>query len=250
MANTWNSGLYDQAHSFVWKLAADLLPMLDAKQGEHILDLGCGTGHLTAEIARTGAHVIGIDSSAEMIEQARSTYPDIDFRIGDARSFTLDEAVDAVFSNAALHWVKPPQDAVRSIAAALKPGGRFVAEFGGKGNTRKLMAASFEVLRQHGIERQIPWYFPSIAEYGSILEQCGIELRQASLFDRLTALEEGDGAIPAWFDMFGGRIFAGIPEELRTSIYREITERLRGSLQKDGQWFVDYRRIRISAVKE
>src|SRR6476646_6118715 len=117
MGNTWNSGLYDQAHSFVWKLAADLLPVLDPKQGERIVDLGCGTGHLTAEIARTGAHVIGIDSSAKMIEQARSTYPDIDFRIADARSFTLDEPVDAVFSNAALHWVNPPQDAVRSIAA-------------------------------------------------------------------------------------------------------------------------------------
>src|SRR3954453_7905489 len=105
MGNTWNSSLYDQAHLFVWKLATDLLPLLDAKAGERIVDLGCGTGHLTAQRARTGARVVGIDSSAEMISQARLTYPDIEFRVGDARSFTVEQAVDAVFSNAALHWV-------------------------------------------------------------------------------------------------------------------------------------------------
>ena len=250
MGNTWNSKLYDQAHSFVWKHGADLLPMLAAKPGERVVDLGCGTGHLTAEIARSGAIVTGIDSSKQMIEQARLRYPDIDFRIGDARHFKVEQPVDAVFSNAALHWVMAAEDAVRAISAALKPGGRFVAEFGGKGNIRELMAGAFHVLREHGIEGRNPWYFPSVGEYGALLERHGLELRQAALFDRLTELEDGDDALANWFRMFGEPIFNGLSQATREALYCEITERLRGTLQRDGLWFADYRRIRVLAVKE
>ena len=114
----WNASLYDDAHAFVWKAAASLLELLDPKAGERILDLGCGTGHLTAQIAARGATVIGLDNSQEMIGSARRLYPQIQFTVGDARTFAFDPAFDAVFSNAALHWIKEPDDIVQRIGSA------------------------------------------------------------------------------------------------------------------------------------
>ncbi|HEV8074974.1 MAG TPA: class I SAM-dependent methyltransferase, partial [Candidatus Acidoferrum sp.] len=105
----WDAGLYDDKHSFVWKLAAGVLELLDARPGERILDLGCGTGHLTAKIVETGAHAMGIDRSPEMIRQAKERYPSLRFEVMDAREIALDEDFDAVFSNATLHWIKEPE---------------------------------------------------------------------------------------------------------------------------------------------
>src|SRR5262249_39924158 len=136
--NQWNADLYDKSHSFVWKFGAALLELLEPKPGERILDLGCGTGHLTAQIAAAGAAVVGIDSSSDMIGQARRAFPQLHFEVADARTFALDGKFDAVFSNAVLHWVKEPEQAVVQIRTALKAGGRFVAEFGGSRNTQLL----------------------------------------------------------------------------------------------------------------
>src|SRR5215472_6372145 len=138
----WNSALYDEKHSFVWKLAAGVLELLEPKPGERILDLGCGTGHLTEKIAEAGARVVGVDRSPEMIRQAEEKYPALRFEVMDARELTLDGPFDAVFSNATLHWIKEPERVISGIAKILKPGGRFVAEFGGKGNVQELTTAT------------------------------------------------------------------------------------------------------------
>src|SRR5437868_5307298 len=92
----WNPALYDGKHSFVWKYGASLLELLAPQPGERILDLGCGTGHLTAQIAEAGAEVIGIDAAAAMIEEARRAYPSLRFEIMDARDFTFAEPFDAI----------------------------------------------------------------------------------------------------------------------------------------------------------
>ena len=121
MADRWDSALYEDRHSFVWKSSSDLIEKLDPKPGERVLDLGCGTGHLTAQIAERGAETIGIDSSASMIAQARQNYPKIKVpacrraRLRIRRSFR-----DAVFSNAALHWIPEADSVVRSVAKALQ----------------------------------------------------------------------------------------------------------------------------------
>lgn len=133
----WDSELYNQKHAFVFKYGEDLLALLDARPGERILDVGCGAGQLTAMIAASGADVTGMDSSPEMIATARAAYPEISFVIADASDFSFAEAAkvyDAIFSNAALHWVERAEDAIVCMSKALKPGGRFVVEFGGKGN--------------------------------------------------------------------------------------------------------------------
>ncbi len=125
--NDWNTSLYDAKHAFVSEYGKSLLPLLEPKVGESILDLGCGSGHLAHSIAQSGAHVIGIDSSASMIEAACAAYTDVEFLVADAKDFAFPLPFDAIFSNATLHWVRDAEQAVQHIVAALKSGGRFVA---------------------------------------------------------------------------------------------------------------------------
>ncbi len=244
MANQWDVELYEARHSFVWEMAASLLNGLDPKPGETIVDLGCGTAQLTAEIASRGARTIGIDSSPAMVAQARANYPHMEFRLADATSFVLQSPVDAVFSNAALHWVKEAEAAVACIAAALRPGGRFVAEFGGYGNVRVIQQALAQVVG----EQQSPWYFPSVPEYGAILQKHGLELSKGELFDRWTPLEGEDGLVN-WLEMFAEPFLAGQPAANRPKLRKEVAEAARPALYRDGKWHADYRRIRIYAVK-
>ena len=173
MATDWNASLYDTSHAFVWQFGRALVPLLEAGPGERILDVGCGTGRLTAEIAESGARVVGIDYSPAMVAQARENYPSLEFAARDVCEMEYAEEFDAVFSNAVLHWVKPPIAAARAMARALKPGGRLVAELGGHGNVAALVDAAYRALRQLGIpqpEVLDPWYFPSVAEYTGLLE--------------------------------------------------------------------------------
>jgi trans-aconitate methyltransferase len=113
--NQWDAAQYNQTFSFVWQYGSGILELLDPHPAERILDLGSGTGHLTAKIAESGATVVGVDHSAEMVATARETYPEIDFHQMDATGISVDEPFDAVFSNAVLHWVTPPERAIESI---------------------------------------------------------------------------------------------------------------------------------------
>lgn len=249
MGDRWDSSLYDDRHSFVWKAGGALLEMLEPKAGERILDLGCGTGHLTAQIAEAGAEVVGLDSSPSMVAQGRQNFPKVKFVLGDARDFRFDEPFDAVFSNAALHWVREAEDAIRCIGAALKPGGRFVMEMGGQGNVATIMAGVETVLRGAGFPAEHSWYFPSIGEYTTLLERNGFDVHLAQNFARWTKLEHPERGMREWLEMFAGSYFAEVPKEARGEMETGIEERLRGSLWVDGQWHADYRRLRVVAVK-
>lgn len=248
-ATDWDAKLYSDKHSFVWKQAESLLELLAPRASERILDVGCGTGELTAKIAESGATVLGMDASSAMIEQARKQFPLLPFSQGDAREFSFDEPFDAVFSNATLHWVKEADQAAARIRKALKPGGRFVAEFGGKGNVARIEVAVFAVVRQWksgvGLSDSI-WYFPSVAEYSTVLERNGFEVTYATLFDRPTVLE-GENGMRNWLEMFGKRVYESLSEERRETLFREVEKQLRDSLYIKGVWHADYRRLRIVA---
>jgi trans-aconitate methyltransferase len=247
----WDAGLYDDKHSFVWKLAVGVLELLDAKPGERILDLGCGTGHLTARIAEAGAHAVGVDRSPEMIRQATEKYPSLRFEVMDAREIALDGKFDAVFSNATLHWIKEPERVIAGIKKLLRPDGRFVAEFGGKGNTRELLNAVHHArvkLRLAGAAPH-PWYYPSLAEYVGLLEQHGFEVTYATLFDRPTPLDDGVCGLRNWLEMFGDSFVEGLPEAARESLLTEIERDLYPKLFHDDHWVMDYRRLRIVAKR-
>lgn len=242
-----DSTLYEARHSFVWNLGADLLPLLAPQPDERILDLGCGTGQLTAKIAESGAKVVGLDRSPEMVGQARKNYPNLEFRLADAASFSYPGEFDAAFSNAALHWIREPENVLRSLASSLRPGGRFVAEFGGKRNVAQLLAAAETVLNRRGYNYENSWYFPSIGEYAALLEQNGFEVGAAWHFDRLTPLDDGDDAMRDWIEMFGFVLLSPAPKPEWATIVREIEDILRPKLWKDGRWHMDYVRIRIKA---
>ena len=150
--------------------------------------------------------VVGVKKSPEMIQQARAKYPSLKFEVMDAREIAFAEPFDAVFSNATLHWIKEPERAVAGIARALRPEGRFVAEFGGKGNVAGLTVATELAWHKVGLPGRAPspWYYPSVGEYSTLLEKHGLEADVANLFDRPTALEDGARGLHNWLEMFGG----------------------------------------------
>ena len=228
----WDVERYEAGHSYVWNFGRGLLEWLNPQPGERILDAGCGAGQLTAEIAAAGASVLGVDSAPSMVAQARQNYPHLEFALADLTAFTAGEPFDAVFSNAALHWVRPPEEAAKRLAAALRPGGRLVVEFGGHGNVARIQAA----LGEH----RHPWFFPSIAEYGAILESVGLEPLQAVLFDRPTRVE-GAGGLDDWLEMY-------VPG-LDLTVRKAAVELLRPEMFAEGVWTLDYRRLRMEARK-
>ena len=249
----WNAELYDDKHAFVFQYGESVIDLLDVKPGERILDLGCGTGHLTKHIQELGADVVGIDSSPEMIAQAQGKNPDVDFSVASGTDFHFDEPFDAVFSNATLHWIREQDSLITCVYNTLKPKGRFVAEFGGKGNMEKLIAATQQVLKQHGYTRLAemkPWYFPSLGEYISKLEAHGFRVTFAMHFDRKTLLQDGEKGVAKWIAMFGSQYLEGIAAGEKQQMLDEITKLLEPDYNEGGQWYADYKRLRFVAVKE
>lgn len=248
-AHKWDSALYDDRHSFVWRAGAGLLDLLNPRPGERILDLGCGTGHLTAKIAEAGAVVVGLDSSPAMIAQARQNFPSLRFVLAEARDFRFEEPFDAVFSNAVLHWIHDAESVVKCVAAVLRPGGRFVLEMGARGNVESIRKMLEEVLTESGRTPKSPWFYPSAGEYSTLLENYGFEIRTAQTFERWTKLEHPDRGLREWLEMFAGSWFEGISPADRAVLIGTIEDRLRATLYKNGSWWADYRRLRIEAVK-
>lgn len=248
--NDWNATLYDQKFAFVSAYGKDIVTLLNPQPGEMILDIGCGTGQLAQEIAASGARVVGIDSSAAMVETARKTFPEGEFLVADATSFSFPARFDAVFSNATLHWVVDAERAVQNIATALKPGGRFVAEFGGKGNVEHIVTAIQQAIWDTlHIKVDSGWYYPSIGEYATLLERHGLAVDTAALFDRPTPLADGEQGLRSWIQMFATALLRPIPFDVQPIILERVEEQLRPLLFQNGQWIADYRRLRIIAHK-
>lgn len=248
----WNAGLYDQKHDFVYKFGEDVVQLLAPAAGERILDLGCGTGHLTNVIAASGATVIGIDSSAEMVVKAKKTYPSILFEVKDATSFQFDVPFDAIFSNAVLHWVTEKNAAVRCIYNNLKSGGRLVLEMGAKENISHIITALKEVLREYGYVAQASkelWYFPSLSEYTTHLENAGLIVHYATYFKRDTELKDNENGIVDWLKMFASPFLEDVRKTELSFIMGKVQERLRPTNYKNNKWYADYYRLRIVAAK-
>lgn len=256
IAMTWNAACYQQQYSYIWENGEGLLDMLNPQRSDRILDLGCGTGQLSQQIADKAANVLGLDSDSAMIAQAQANYPNhafpnLSFQVGDAADFHLQAPVDAVFSNAALHWVTRADDAARCIANAINPGGRFVCELGGKGNVQTTLLALEKAAATHPerpgtFSNFNPWYFPSLRDYVEKLEKAGLEVVYAHLFDRSTPL--GEAGLAGWLDMFSQRWFADLSAEAWETIVKAVEKEV-SNLCQQGEWVADYRRLRIVALK-
>jgi SAM-dependent methyltransferase len=242
----WSARRYAETAHFVPALGASVLELLAPSAGERILDLGCGDGMLTEKIATAGATVVAVDAAPEMVAAARAR--GIDARVMPGQSLTFDGEFDAVFSNAALHWMRPPEAVLAGVRRALRPGGRFVGEMGGHNNTAAIIVALSAVLARRGLDvhRVHPWYFPSAAAYRSKLEEAGFAVADIRIIPRPTMLPT---SIEAWLETFAGAFFGALPERDRSRARAEVADLLRPVLvDETGTWIADYVRLRFRAT--
>jgi SAM-dependent methyltransferase len=247
MSQNWDPAAYGEHGAFVHGLAGGVLEWLAAQPGERILDLGCGDGQLTQKIAAAGANVIGVDSSPSMVDAARSRA--VAAEIGDAESLPFaDASFDAVFSNAALHWVRGQDAMMHEVHRVLKPGGRFVAEMGGNGNIAAIRVAFSAVLERHGFgdrEGDVNFY-PTPEEYARRLQQHGFTVERMALIPRPTPLEKG--GMSGWLRTFRRGVLESLPEGIRERAVDETVALLAPVLRdSEGNWTADYVRLRFVA---
>ena len=244
---TWSPDTYSKNARFVSDLGGPVLNLLDPQPGESIMDLGCGDGAITEKIAAAGSSVIGVDSSPAFVEAAHAR--GLNVALMDAQQMSLKRQFDAVFSNAALHWMKQPELVVQGVANSLKQGGRFVGEFGGKGNVATIRAALHAALRKRGTEPWSvdPWYYPSQEDYSGLLTRFGFTVDYIELISRPTKLP---GDILAWLEVFAQPFTNAVTSGERTQFLDEIRDELEPALRKaDGGWYADYVRLRFKAIR-
>jgi trans-aconitate methyltransferase len=243
---TWDPAQYARTASFVPALGADVLSLLAPRAQERILDLGCGDGVLTRQLADLGCDVIGVDSSPEQVAAARARGLQALVKDGGALDFVAE--FDAVFSNAALHWMLDADAVIAGVWRALRPGGRFVAEFGGLGCVAKIRRALQIALARRGLDAEAfdPWYFPSDRQYAARLEAAGFKLRTIALIERPTPLPT---AIDAWLETFAQSFLAAVSSEERGALLAEVRALLEPELRGPNGWVADYVRLRFAADK-
>jgi SAM-dependent methyltransferase len=242
----WRTDTYVGNAAFVADLGAPVVDLLAPRSGELILDLGCGDGRLTERIAATGAHVIGADASSDLLAAARVRR--LTVVQADGQALPFGPAFDAVFTNAALHWMKKPEAVIAGVRRALKSGGRFVGEFGGHGNVAAIVTALLAVLARRGIDgrARFPWYFPTPAEYRALLSAGGFAVREIALIPRPTPLPTG---MQGWLGTFANPLLADLSAEARVAVIAEAVDLLAVSLRDDsGNWTADYVRLRFAAT--
>jgi trans-aconitate methyltransferase len=244
---SWDPQQYAEHGRFVSELGLPVVTLLAPQPGERILDLGCGDGALTRTLQECGCHVVGVDSSPAMVQAARALGLDARLMPGQTLSFVSE--FDAVFTNAALHWMTPPDAVLRGVWHALKPGGRFVGECGGDGNTATVMAALQVALARRGvdIQRVNPWFFPSATEYRRLLEAHGFRVSTLTLFPRPTPLA---GDLAGWLETFAQAFLNAVPLAQRAALLAEVVELCRPTLcDAQEHWTVDYVRVRFAATR-
>jgi SAM-dependent methyltransferase len=248
LASRWSPADYARNAAFVPALGDAVLQLLAPQSGELILDLGCGDGTLTQRIAAAGAHVIGLDASPDMVEAARAK--GIDAFLDDAETMDVTRfgAFDAVFSNAALHWMLDPDAVASGVFAALRAGGRFVGEMGGEGNLAILRQGLRDELEARGyaMPAQDPAWYASVEDFTRLYCVAGFEHVRAELIARPTPLP---GGIAEWVTTFRAGLLdlAMVPAFEREDLARAVETRVAPALRRpDGSYCADYVRLRFA----
>jgi SAM-dependent methyltransferase len=243
----WSAERYARAAAFVPALGLPVLELLAPRPGERVLDLGCGDGTLSEKIAAAGAAIVAVDAAPEMVAAARAR--GLDARVVPGQSLAFDGEFDAVFSNAALHWMRPLEAVLAGVHRALRPGGRFVGEMGGHNNTAAIMVALSAVLGRRGLDatRFSPWHFPSGAAWHAKLEAVGFTVDALHIIPRPTPLPAG---LEAWLDVFAEDFLGALGAADRPTARAEIVDLLRPILvDETGMWIADYVRLRFRAFR-
>jgi trans-aconitate methyltransferase len=242
----WDPARYQRNAGFVAALGAPLLELLAPRAGERILDLGCGAGALT-ELIAARAGVTGVDASPEQVAAARAR--GLDAAVVDGTRLAFAASFDAVFSNAALHWMRDPEAVIAGVWRALRPGGRFVAEMGGYGCVETIKLALIEALDRRGIDGRVadPWYFPTVEDYSARLKNRGFTINYIALIPRPTPLP---GEVTAWLETFAQNFTAALAPGERPAYLAEVQQALRPKLcDAAGKWTADYVRLRFATVR-
>ncbi len=243
----WEAGGYKRHAGFVPELGMPVVDLLAPAAGERILDLGCGEGTLTERLAGFGCTVVGADASPEFVATARAR--GLDARVIDGHALPFTAEFDAVFSNAALHWMTKPDAVIAGVARALKPNGRFVAEFGGAGNVGRIVAGLEAALDRRGLDGKAanPWYFPTPASYQAKLEAAGFTVRSIALIPRPTPLPTD---MAGWLTTFAQSFLNRVSEAERPALIAEVLDSVAAELRDaEGRWTADYVRLRFAADK-
>ncbi len=243
----WSASEYTRHAHFVSAMASEVLSLLDPQQGEEVLDLGCGDGELGTYIQDQGCSVIGIDASSSMVAAAKAR--GLTALQVDGHNMAFENQFDAVFSNAALHWLLQPESVIGGVHRALKTKGRFVAEMGGAGNIAALLSAMLAVFKANpdfGVF-QNPWYFPSAEEYQALLKKAGFHVEKIELVSRPTPLASG---LDKWLEIFADSIASQLSDEQKRLFFNGVKIKLKPALysQQKG-WVADYVRLRFKAIK-
>ena len=242
--NRWTSNTYQTNAAYVPALGAAVFALLNPQRGERILDLGCGEGSLTEKIVAAGASVVGIDASEEMV--AAATARGLDARLVTAERLPFEREFDAVFSNAVLHWVRDHDTMLAGVRRALKPGGRFAAEFGGHGNIAAIQVAIRSVLAHRGWDTNIHRYYATPAEYAARLQEHGFTVQQIDLIPRPTPLPTG---MRGWLETFERATLDRIPHDQRESFLADVEDLLKEEIcDSQGNWTAHYVRLRFLAT--
>ena len=258
----WNAADY-AANSVVQQTwARELIAKLNLRGDEHILDVGCGDGKVTAEIARALPHglVTGVDASAEMIAFAKKTFPakkspNLKFHAMDARKIKFKRQFDIVFSNAALHWVDDHQKFLRGAGSVLKSGGRLIVSCGGKGNAQDVFVAmrpEIRLARWRGFFRKMPepYFFYAPDEYKKWLAKAGFEINRLQLAPK-DATYPGAEGFATWVRTTWIPYAQRVPEAVREEFIAAVTKRYVAKHPPDAEQKVHVRMVRleIDAVK-
>lgn len=243
----WNASLYEQKHGFVAEYGKGLVELVPPDSGQAVLDLGCGTGTLTRELAARAGRVVGVDSSPAMVAAARERFPELEFLVADALELPFEEEFHVAFSNAVFHWLSDHGRLLKSIRRALKPGGLLVCEFGAAGNVAAIEGAFARAYAEQGLRYESRLTFPEPRVFGRLLEENRFSCEQLLAYDRPTVLKDGGAGLRNWMRQFFADDLEPLDEARQEALLARVEELARPALWNGSAWVADYRRLRVVA---
>ncbi len=243
----WNSTLYDKKHDFVAEYGKGLLEFVPQNTKQTILDLGCGKGTLTAQLAKLCNKIVGVDASQNMIDKAKEEFSDIEFKVCNALALPFEKEFDVVFSNAVFHWISDHDALLKNIHKALKPQGVLVCEFGASGNIATIESAFAEACNSLGYGYKAKFNFPTAEDFGKLLKRNGFVIDRIYEYDRPTVLKDEEQGLVNWMKQFFVSELEVMPEHVQAMVFEKVEGLTRGALWNGAEWVADYRRLRAIA---